>query len=59
MGNREVQFRALLDAGAKPDLADRMSNGSLAPCRGQNQRLRAGALNQVEQELGGLNTTTP
>jgi len=29
MGNREVQFRALLDAGAKPDLADRMGNSSL------------------------------
>jgi ankyrin repeat protein len=29
MGNREVQFRALLDAGAKPDLADRFDNTSL------------------------------
>jgi hypothetical protein len=29
MGNREVQFRALLDAGAKPDLADRFGNTSL------------------------------
>jgi uncharacterized protein len=29
MGSREVQFRALLDAGAKPDLADRFGNTSL------------------------------
>jgi uncharacterized protein len=29
MGGREVQFRALLDAGAKPDLADRFGNTSL------------------------------
>jgi uncharacterized protein len=29
MGNREVQFRALLAAGAKPDLADRFGNTSL------------------------------
>ena len=29
IGSREVQFRALLDAGAKPDLADRFGNTSL------------------------------
>jgi uncharacterized protein len=29
MGNREEQFRALLAAGAKPDLADRMDNTAL------------------------------